>query len=98
MRDKKTFHGPTYRAQIWIFDYSDSQGILASWKNKPTSFAVSRLGQQYPRSASFSSAGDQVYYGTNYQQAVKCASAIVHKDISGELPKEWKRYENQTAL
>lgn len=96
MREKKTFHGPTYRAQLWIFDYSD--GAIAAWKDKRTTFAVSRMAQNYPKSASFSSAGDQTYYGDSFEQAVKCASAIVHHDVRAELPKEWSKYENKTTL
>lgn len=89
MQERKTFHGPTWRVQIQVFDYSD--GAIAAWKDKPTTFAVTRLAQRHHRSTPFS-AGTQTYYGENIKEAVGCVSSMVRHDISHELPKGWEKY------
>lgn len=85
------FAGPAYRAQLTVFDWSDS---LASLRHQPTTFCVRVLPQRANRYCAFA-LGSQPYYGESVEDAWAAVRSYVP---AAEFPSKLQKYlvkENQ---
>ncbi len=89
MDNKLTFKGPAFRAQLTVYA---SNPELPHWyvgASEPPKFAVYSLANTYHPSTSFMMAGEQEYYGENFESAWKAVLATVGQQ---EIPKKLQRF------
>lgn len=81
---KQTFVGKHHRAQVVVFDYSDSP----TFRHEPPKFKVSVLPWHAHPTTSFSN-GKRVYWGTDFAAAWKQVTKVAPHSA---IPNEWCKY------